>query len=113
MKVVVQPPMGSSEAIATEFLSLRSVTWNSSSVPWPRAAGTRAVEAFLAAHASVTAVAAFDDNAAIRILTAPHDLRLSAPGDLPAAFSDSKPVTWLTRPGTSLSATQRDEPPGW
>ncbi|WP_405910339.1 LacI family DNA-binding transcriptional regulator [Streptomyces sp. NBC_00828] len=50
-------------------------------VPRPRAAGTKAVEAFRAAHGDVTAVAAFDDDVALRTLTALHDLGLTAPDD--------------------------------
>ncbi|OHV74362.1 LacI family DNA-binding transcriptional regulator [Pseudofrankia sp. BMG5.36] len=60
-------------------------------VPGPRAAGAEAVQAFLAAHSTVTAVAAFDDDVAVRILTALHDLRLSAPGDLAViGFDDTE-----------------------
>lgn len=42
-------------------------------------AGTRAVEASRAAHPEVTAVAAFDDDIARRVLTALHDLGLPVP----------------------------------
>jgi DNA-binding LacI/PurR family transcriptional regulator len=67
-------------ATVSNTLGLAPVT--SFVVPRPRAAGTDAVRAFLAGHPAVTAVAAFDDDAAIRTLTALQDLGLSAPGDL-------------------------------
>jgi DNA-binding LacI/PurR family transcriptional regulator len=51
-------------------------------VPGDRAAAVGAVRAFRAAHPEVTAVAAFDDDVALRILAAVRDLGLSAPGDL-------------------------------
>lgn len=51
-------------------------------VPGDRAAVAGAVRAFRAAHPEVTAVAAFDDYVALRILAALGDLGLSAPGDL-------------------------------
>lgn len=53
--------------------------------PRPRAAGTHAMQAFRAAHPGVTAIAAFDDDVALRTLTALHDLALDAPADLPHA----------------------------
>ncbi|WP_256258385.1 substrate-binding domain-containing protein [Streptomyces mirabilis] len=60
-------------------------------VPRPRAAGTTAVEAFRAAHQSVTAVAAFDDDVALRTLTALHDLGLTVPGDIAViGFDDTE-----------------------
>lgn len=67
-------------------------------VPGPRAAGTDAVRAFLAAHPAVTAVAAFDDDAAIRTLTALQDLGLSAPGDLAVIGFDDIEYGALTTP---------------
>ncbi|MFE4821378.1 LacI family DNA-binding transcriptional regulator [Streptomyces sp. NPDC056704] len=60
-------------------------------VPRPRAAGTAAVEAFRAAHESVTAVAAFDDDVALRTLTALHDLGLTVPDDIAVVgFDDTE-----------------------
>ncbi|SOE79076.1 DNA-binding transcriptional regulator, LacI/PurR family [Streptomyces sp. OV198] len=60
-------------------------------VPRPRAAGTVAVEAFRAAHESVTAVAAFDDDVALRTLTALHDLGLTVPDDIAVVgFDDTE-----------------------
>jgi len=51
-------------------------------VPRSRVAGATAVRDFLAAEPGVTAVAAFDDDVALRILTALRDLGLTVPGDL-------------------------------
>ncbi|WP_329343406.1 LacI family transcriptional regulator [Streptomyces sp. NBC_00663] len=51
-------------------------------VPRPREAGAAAVEAFLAAHPDVTAVAAFDDDIALRTLTALRDLGRRVPEDV-------------------------------
>jgi DNA-binding LacI/PurR family transcriptional regulator len=67
-------------------------------VPRPRTAGTHAVQAFRAAHPSVTAVAAFDDDVALRTLTALHDLGLSAPGDLAVIGYDDTEYGALTTP---------------
>jgi DNA-binding LacI/PurR family transcriptional regulator len=67
-------------------------------VPRPRAAGTAAVEALRAAHPAVTAVAAFDDDIALRILTALHDLGLSAPGDLAVIGYDDTEYGALSTP---------------
>jgi DNA-binding LacI/PurR family transcriptional regulator len=46
----------------------------------------------------VTAVAAFDDDAALRILTALHDLGLNAPGDLAVIGFDDTEYGALTTP---------------
>jgi DNA-binding LacI/PurR family transcriptional regulator len=51
-------------------------------VPRPRTAGAAAVETFLAEHAEVTALAAFDDDIALRSLTAVRDLGLRVPEDV-------------------------------
>jgi DNA-binding LacI/PurR family transcriptional regulator len=60
-------------------------------VPPPRTADTGAVKAVLAAHGTVTAVAAFDDDIALRTLTALHDLGLAAPDDLAViGFDDTE-----------------------
>jgi DNA-binding LacI/PurR family transcriptional regulator len=81
---------------AASMLGLAPVT--SFVVPRPRAAGTDAVRAFLADHPTVTAVAAFDDDAAIRTLTAVADLGLSAPGDLAVIGFDDIEYGALTTP---------------
>ncbi|WP_405909810.1 substrate-binding domain-containing protein [Streptomyces sp. NBC_00828] len=51
-------------------------------VPRPREAGAAAVETFLAAHPDVTALAAFDDDIALRSLTALRDPGRRAPEDV-------------------------------
>ncbi|MGW0580235.1 LacI family DNA-binding transcriptional regulator [Streptomyces sp. NPDC002920] len=51
-------------------------------VPRPREAGAAAVATFLAAHADVTALAAFDDDIALRSLTALRDLGRRVPEDM-------------------------------
>ncbi|MFE2427922.1 LacI family DNA-binding transcriptional regulator [Streptomyces sp. NPDC059373] len=60
-------------------------------VPGPRTAGTEAVNAFLAAHRRVTAIAGYDDDAALRTLTALGDLGLAVPGDIAVmGFDDTE-----------------------
>jgi DNA-binding LacI/PurR family transcriptional regulator len=81
---------------AVDMLGLPALT--SVVVPRPRAAGTSAVSAFLTAHPTVTAVAAFDDDVALRTLTALHDLRLNAPGDLAIIGFDDTEYGALTTP---------------
>ncbi|MCX5562908.1 LacI family DNA-binding transcriptional regulator [Streptomyces sp. NBC_00038] len=51
-------------------------------VPRPREVGAAAVETFLAAHPDVTALAAFDDDIALRSLTALRDLGVHVPEDV-------------------------------
>ncbi|MBB4932302.1 DNA-binding LacI/PurR family transcriptional regulator [Lipingzhangella halophila] len=51
-------------------------------VPRTREEAVRAVAEFRAAHPRVTAIAAFTDDVAVRILAALHDLGLAAPRDL-------------------------------
>ncbi|MGI8451362.1 MAG: LacI family DNA-binding transcriptional regulator [Streptosporangiaceae bacterium] len=67
-------------------------------VPRPRAAGTHAMQAFRAAHPGVTAIAAFDDDVALRTLTALHDLGLDAPADLAVIGYDDTEYGALTTP---------------
>jgi DNA-binding LacI/PurR family transcriptional regulator len=64
----------------------------------PRAAGTRAVEAFLAAHGAVTAIAGYDDEAAIRTLAALHDLGRRVPDDIAVIGFDDTEHGELTTP---------------
>lgn len=60
-------------------------------VPRPRAAGATAVRDFLAAHPGVTAIAGYDDDAALRALTALGDLGLAVPGDIAViGFDDTE-----------------------
>ncbi|MGW7544780.1 LacI family DNA-binding transcriptional regulator [Streptomyces sp. NPDC054770] len=67
-------------------------------VPRPRQAGTGAVAALRAAHPDVTAVAAFDDDLALRTLTALHDLGLTVPGDLAVIGYDDTEYGELSTP---------------
>lgn len=67
-------------------------------VPRPRAAGTGAVQSFVAGNKAVTAVAAYDDDVALRTLTALHDLGLTAPGDLAVIGFDDTEYGALTTP---------------
>jgi DNA-binding LacI/PurR family transcriptional regulator len=67
-------------------------------VPQHRPAGASAVKAFLGAHDAVTAVAAFDDDVALRILTALEDLGLTAPDDLAVIGFDDTEYGALTTP---------------
>lgn len=56
-----------------------------------RARAAAAVRAFLDVHPEVTALAAFDDEVALRILAAARDLGLSVPGDLAViGFDDTE-----------------------
>ena len=64
-------------AAALDLAPLTSFTMQS-----PRSAGTDALQEFRAANPTVTAVAAFDDDVALRTLAAMQDLKLSAPRDL-------------------------------
>lgn len=51
-------------------------------VPRDRGSSAGAIRAFLDANPAVTAVAAFDDDVALRILAAARDIGLSVPGEL-------------------------------
>ncbi|MER7687019.1 LacI family DNA-binding transcriptional regulator [Streptomyces sp. NPDC097610] len=59
-------------------------------VPRPRTAGTVAVRTFLAAHGTVTTVAAFDDDIALRTLTALHDRDLPYPATWPRSAATTR-----------------------
>ncbi|MET9381199.1 LacI family DNA-binding transcriptional regulator [Streptomyces sp. NPDC002928] len=67
-------------------------------VPRPREAGAAGVEAFLAAHADVTALAAFDDDIALRALTALRDLGLRVPEDVAVIGFDETEYGSLSTP---------------
>ncbi|TQJ47372.1 LacI family transcriptional regulator [Streptomyces sp. SLBN-115] len=67
-------------------------------VPRPREAGAAAVQAFLAAHAEVTALAAFDDDIALRSLTALRDLGLRVPEDVAVIGFDDTEYGSLSTP---------------
>ena len=71
---------------ALGLLRLREFT-----VPRPRDTGTEALRAFLETGSGVTAVAAFDDDVALRTLTAVQDLGLRVPEDLAViGFDDTE-----------------------
>jgi DNA-binding LacI/PurR family transcriptional regulator len=60
-------------------------------MPRSRADGASTIRALLAGQPAVTAAAAFDDDVALRILTALRDLGLTAPGDLAViGFDDTE-----------------------
>jgi DNA-binding LacI/PurR family transcriptional regulator len=67
-------------------------------VPRPRPAGAAAVAEFRAAHPAVSAVAAFDDDVALRVLTALIDLGLRAPADLAVIGFDANEYGALATP---------------
>jgi DNA-binding LacI/PurR family transcriptional regulator len=67
-------------------------------VPRPREAGAAAVETFLAAHAEVTALAAFDDDIALRSLTALRDLGVRVPEDMAVIGFDETEYGSLSTP---------------
>jgi DNA-binding LacI/PurR family transcriptional regulator len=67
-------------------------------VPKDRAIAARALEAFLAAHGQVTAVAAFDDETALRLLAVIGDLSLTAPDDLAVIGFDDTEYGALSTP---------------
>ncbi|MER5193689.1 LacI family DNA-binding transcriptional regulator [Streptomyces sp. NPDC002755] len=67
-------------------------------VPRPREAGAAAVKTFLAAHAEVTALAAFDDDIALRSLTALRDLGLRVPEDVAVIGFDDTEYGSLSTP---------------
>ncbi|MFJ8113963.1 LacI family DNA-binding transcriptional regulator [Streptomyces sp. NPDC096132] len=67
-------------------------------VPRPREAGAAAVEAFREAHPDVTALAAFDDDIALRSLTALRDLGLRVPEDVAVIGFDETEYGSLVTP---------------
>ncbi|MCG7208548.1 LacI family DNA-binding transcriptional regulator [Streptomyces arenae] len=67
-------------------------------VPRPREAGAAAVEAFLAAHPEVSALAGFDDDIALRSLTALRDLGLRVPQDVAVIGFDDTEYGSLSTP---------------
>ncbi|WP_436531946.1 LacI family DNA-binding transcriptional regulator [Actinoplanes sp. HUAS TT8] len=72
-------------------------------VPWDRAAATAAVEAFRRAEPAVTAIAAHDDDVALRVVTGLHDLGLRVPGDCAViGFDDNEYGALFTPPLTTV-----------
>ncbi|MFJ3778273.1 LacI family DNA-binding transcriptional regulator [Streptomyces sp. NPDC090075] len=67
-------------------------------VPQPRGAGEAAVAAALAAHPEVTALAAFDDDIALRSLTALRDLGRRVPDDVAVIGFDETEYGSLSTP---------------
>jgi DNA-binding LacI/PurR family transcriptional regulator len=67
-------------------------------VPRPRKAGAAAVEAFLAEHPDVTALAAFDDDIALRSITALRDLGRRVPEDVAVIGFDETEYGSLSTP---------------
>jgi DNA-binding LacI/PurR family transcriptional regulator len=67
-------------------------------VPRARPAAVAAVRDFRAAHPAVTAVAAYDDDVALRVLAALRALGLSAPADLAVIGFDDTDYGALTDP---------------
>ncbi|MGP4007173.1 LacI family DNA-binding transcriptional regulator [Streptomyces sp. 4N124] len=67
-------------------------------VPRPRESGAAAVEAFLAEHPDVSAVAAFDDDIALRTLTALRDLGRRVPEDVAVIGFDETEYGSLSTP---------------
>ena len=67
-------------------------------MPRPRTAGAGALRSLLAGHPEVTAVAGYDDEAALRTLTALHDLGRTAPGDLAVLGFDDNEYGALSTP---------------
>jgi len=66
--------------------------------PHPRAAATSAVDTFHEEHSGVTAVAAFDDDVALRVLAALHDLGVKVPEDLAVMGYDETDAGALSTP---------------
>jgi DNA-binding LacI/PurR family transcriptional regulator len=78
-------------------------------MPRLRADGAAAVQAFLAAEPRPTAVAAFDDDTALRVLTALRDLGLTAPGDLAVIGFDDTEYGALATPALTTVHIDAEE----
>jgi DNA-binding LacI/PurR family transcriptional regulator len=70
----------------------------------PRGAGAAELDAFLARHPEVTAVAALDDTIALRALAALHDLKLAVPGRIAVIGFDDIVYGALTTPSLTTGA---------
>lgn len=78
-------------------------------IPGDRAAAARAVKAVLGQPAQVSAVAAFDDETALRVLAALQDLGLRAPDDLAVIGFDDTAYGALSAPAlTTVHIDARD-----
>ena len=72
-------------------------------IPGTREAAAVAVEEFRRQHPQVTAIAAFNDDVALRAVCALHDLGLAVPGDVAViGFDDNGSGALVTPPITSL-----------
>jgi DNA-binding LacI/PurR family transcriptional regulator len=83
---------------------LRSLT-----VPRPRADGAEAVRAFRERHPAVTAIAAHDDDVALRALTALHDLGLRVPADCAVIGFDDTEYGALATPALTTVHIDAEE----
>ncbi|OLT23185.1 hypothetical protein BJF79_01840 [Actinomadura sp. CNU-125] len=77
-------------------------------VPPARAGATAALRALLAEHPDVTAVGAFGDEAALRVLAAAHDLGIPVPDRLAVIGLDDSPQAQLAVP--ALTSVHIDAP---
>lgn len=78
-------------------------------VPRARPAAVEAVRRFRAAHGTVTAVAAYDDEVAMRVLAAVRALGLSAPGDLAVIGFDDTDYGALADPALTTVHVDAEE----
>ena len=82
--------------LAAEMLGLPPVA--PFSIPVSRTGAADSLAEIRAAHPAVTAVAAFDDDVALRVLAAMRDLGLAAPGDLAVIGFDDNGYGALATP---------------
>jgi DNA-binding LacI/PurR family transcriptional regulator len=78
-------------------------------VPRARSAAVEAVREFRAAHGTVTAVAAYDDDVALRVLAAMRILGLAAPGDLAVIGFDDTEYGALANPALTTVHVDAEE----
>jgi DNA-binding LacI/PurR family transcriptional regulator len=78
-------------------------------VPRSRPAAVQAVRELRAAHAAVTAVAAYDDDVALRVLTAMRALGLAAPADLAVIGFDDTDYGALVDPALTTVHVDAEE----
>jgi DNA-binding LacI/PurR family transcriptional regulator len=78
-------------------------------VPRSRPAAVTAIREFRAAHPAVTAVAAYDDDVALRVLAAMRALGLSAPADLAVIGFDDTDYGALTDPALTTVHVDAEE----
>ena len=78
-------------------------------VPRSRPAAVEAVRKFRAAHDAVTAVAAYDDDVALRVLAAMRALGLAAPGDLAVIGFDDTEFGALVDPALTTVHVDAEE----